>query len=260
MSNIILKNSQMSDLNDYFNEINIATLNKDNLSKILGILTRNQIKYVISNKGRYTAIFMPSSTKILISIDSLKEWIYNNSKDLESNIDSEILNKYLLLFVLTHEIEHSNQHLMSKKIIECNNMLSNAYSEIFNLMEKKHYYYPMPVTLVRRLISKMAYKNNQNSYFVERNANIEATDFVRSYAIMNDREDVYNLFNSLNHDFIKIGYIDSNIGSIEETFKNIHMYDKYLKIKEDVILNNFDLAWYGFNIDEDEREYILKRK
>ncbi len=261
MSNIKLTQEKIGLLNNTIDNLSIDTLNNNDLNKILNLLVPNNINYIITDRTNNTAIFYPSSKNIILNIKNLQNWIYNESKYLnDSNIDSELFNKYLLLFVLVHEIEHSYQYLISKNIVNTeSNMLSHAYSELFDLLKKKHYYYPALVTCTRRIISKYLYQKNQNFYLLERNANVESTDFVRTLALLNDREDIYNVFNSLNHEFLKIGYLESNIGSIEETFKNIFMYDKYLKFKEEINMTSNNASWYGFNIPDYEREYILRK-
>ena len=70
--------------------------------------------------------------------------------------------------------------------------------------------------------------------------------------------DIYNMFLSLKNKFLKLGYVDSNIGSFEETYRKILMYDKYLKISKELNICEKDRVRYGLNISEVTRKKVLE--
>ena len=62
----------------------------------------------------------------------------------------------------------------------------------------------------------------------------------------------------MRNDFLKLGYVNSSKGSLEETYRNILMYDKYKKFYNDLDLSNKDKIRYGLKVDEDVRKLLLK--
>ena len=102
-------------------------------------------------------------------------------------------------------------------------------------------------------------KTKENGLVLERNANIESTDLICRCAFYNEREDIYNLFIDMRNLFRTQGYIKSTKGSIEETFEEIFMHDKYKKIRQEIDLDEIDRLRYGLNISEETRKRILRK-
>lgn len=250
---------------DIVNYLQHNELTKTYLEEIMKYLIpsddgKELIRYSIKEKGAGRAMFVPSEKSINMAINSVNNWLDRQVNDFrDKNIDDNVLRSYMFLFGLTHEISHAYQYLMGEDKIDFDNtVLKNAYKGIFDLMIKKDYILPRPISETRRNISLILYKRRQYFYLVERNANIESTEIVRNTAFDNNRDDVYKLFDDMVNTFLLIGYTDSGIGSIEETYKKILMHGKYNKFYHDMDISVQDRVRYGFAIDDDTRKKVLK--
>lgn len=269
MSNIIKNKDTLLLLKDIINDYNKDNLSKSYIEEILKELIPHKddtslIKYKVRDKGTAIAFFAPKYEIIYVNINRVNEWLANNTNSFLKEIgtcDSDTLRKYLFLFIITHEIEHSYQYLMGKGIINSpNDVLKNAYNGLFDLLVSKDYIIPRPIIQTRSIISKILYKRNENFYLLERNANIESMDTVSKVALFNDREDVSKLFLSMKNIYTHCGYTDSTIGSIEETYAKILMHDKYKKFYKEIDIEEKEKVRYGFNISEDTRKRVLQLK
>lgn len=233
-----------------------------NLMKIVNI--ENLIDYRIREKGNITASFEPQYKFIRMSVNRLNNFMDANQNDFKEYIIENDYNKlrgYFLLFALTHEIEHSRQYLMGEKIITApNEMLSSVYKDIMGLFTNKNYILPRPIKEIRTFISLILYKRKQNFYVLERNANVESLDIVRKSALYNEDEEISILFNSMKYEFLKCGYESTTEGVIEETYRELLMYDKYKRICKEIEISEEDRVRYGFNIDENTRTKLLQLK
>lgn len=268
MSNIIKDKNDLILLKDIISYLNINDISKNYLDEILKFLIPKDngnllVNYNIKEKGNITAAFIPKMEIIMISINEMDKWLNKSIYYLkeEFNVsDTKILRSYLTLFIITHEIEHSCQYLMGKgKIQPPHKFIENCYKELFEMLAPKDFIIPRPIKDTRRIISLVLYKAKQNFHVLERNANVECTDLLCKCALNMKREDMYEVFNSLKNDFMKFGYIKSTMGSFEETYKNILMYDRYKKIYKDINITEEDKVRYGLNITEETRKKVLSK-
>ena len=269
MSNIIKDKDGLLLLKDIITYTQKNDLTVDYLEDTLKyLLPKNSDKlltgYYVREKGNITGMFIPYSNKIILSIDKINDWLDRQVSDFSSEYKISNMNEfrsYMLLFILTHEIEHAYQYLMGKEIVDApNDVLKNAYQGLFDLMAKKHYILPRPITLSRRMISKVLYKTKENQYLLERNANILSMELVSKSALFNDDIEIYKIFDDMMRTYLVCGYTDGNIGSIHETYHNILMEDKYRKFYHDMVMDDKDKVRYGFEITDDIRSKILKLK
>jgi len=199
-----------------------------------------------------------------MSLNKINIWLQNNTDCFFESIkssDYNILRSYLLLFMITHEIEHSYQFLMSEGVIVApNTLLKDAYKGLFDLLNPKYYAIPRPIKEARQRVSLFLYKLKENFYILERNANIESMDLISKCALYNNREDIYQLFIDMKNTYLKCGYINNTIGSIEETYRHILMYDKYRKFYNEIDMSEDEKVRYGFSIDEETRDKVLSKK
>ena len=269
MLNIISGEKELLVLKDFINISFNDGLTKSNIEELLKELLPSKngellINYKVNEMGINIADFVASNRRINISLNKVNEWLDKNTKDFLQNLktcDSKTLRTYLFLFMLTHEIEHSYQYLIGEGLAETpNDVLKSAYKGIYDLFISKDYIIPRPVSEMRRFISIFLYRLKQNYYLLERNASIESMDLVGKCALYNGREDIFKLFNEMRSTYSMCGYINSCMGSIEETYKNILMYDKYKRFYSDVDLSEEDKIRFGFCINEETRRKVLSRK
>lgn len=266
MSNIIKTKEQLQTLKDTLSYLKNHEINKDFLEEILTYLgPKNNgdllINYNIREKGIITAQFVPSTKSINISINKINSWLENNAQSFELNDNDNILKGYLFLYVITHEIEHAYQYLIGESIIEApNNILKEAYKHLMDLLNPPKYILPHPIKQTRGAISTFLYKARQNYYLLERNANIESMDLISNLAKEEGKKEIYELFLKMRDMFLRCGYIKSNMGSIEETYREILMYDKFKKFTHEIDLSEEDKMRLGLGISEEARIRILSKK
>ena len=269
MNNDFLDRKSIALLADFIKRINADNLVMEEVGEVVReLLPRKEdktlINYNIKDKGFDIAKFIPKTRSINLCMHRINEWLDKNVKDiaqLYNENDVAILRKYMFIYMLTHEISHSYQYLISKGLIESpNKVLKDAYNGLFEVLNPKEYIIPRPIKQTRRYISLALYKKNENFYLLERNANVESTDLVSRVALYNDNEDMYSLFKRMENTWLRCGYIDSTIGSIEETYTKILMHDKYKKFCNEVSMSIDEKIKYGFNIDEEERQKLLQKR
>ena len=268
MSHILQYKTSLLELKDILKHFKEKGLTKDYLEVVLKKLIPNldgdlKIGWNISEKGYSAAKFVPKTRTLIFSLKKINEWLDNNTRDFLEKLqtsDPNILRSYFFLFLLTHEVEHSYQYLIGEGIIEVPSpTIKAAYQKLFGLMKPSNTIIPRPIKQTRRAISLLLYKTKENGLVLERNANIESTDLICRCAFYNEREDIYNLFIDMRNLFRTQGYIKSTKGSIEETFEEIFMHDKYKKIRQEIDLDEIDRLRYGLNISEETRKRILRK-
>lgn len=268
MSNIIKNDNDLLLLNDILNYLNNNSINSSFLeSNIKYLLPKMDgellIDLNIKEKGGSYPMFIPNNKSIILCVDKIEKWLDVNIKSFVGDSKIKNLNKlrnYLFIFMISHEIEHSYQYLIGEEIINSkNNVLLNAYKWLFDLLNPKEYIIPRPILEFRQKLSLLLYKLNENYYLLERNANIESIDLICDLARYNGDDDIYNLFNSMRNIFCCCGYQNNNKGSIYNTYKKILMYDKYKKFDEEILLTDEERIRYGFSINDNLREKLLKK-
>ena len=242
--------------------------NKEKVESILErIMPRDEdnkllVRYNVSEKGNTTAIFIPKYEVINVSIKKLNEWLDNNTKDIADMYkveDAELLRSYLFLMVLMHEVEHANQYLIACGKVEAPCLaIKDAYFTLFDLMRRKDYVMPRPITQVRRAISLLAYKAKENEYLLERNAQFDSLGTLSNIAFYNEDIDIRGMLLDMRSIFAIAGYTKNTDGTLVNTFKDIHMGDKLKKIHHDYVdMDMMDRYRNGLPVDQHTRERIL---
>ena len=269
MSNIIKTENDIKSLADIRNNKDTNKISKPDIEEILKmLLTKDNenllINYDIVKNGLKAGTFIIRNKKILFSLNQIEKWLDTNMRDFVRKFDIKDVNalrRCLYIFLITHEIEHSYQYLMGENLIKSpNKMIELGYKGICNMLNPSEHIIPRPIKETREHISRFLYKRNQNFYIIERNANIESTDLLCQCSLHMDREDMYKLFNYVKNTFAKIGYMESTIGSLEETYRKILMYDKYKKFYEEVNMSEEERVRFGLSISEETRNKVLSLK
>lgn len=269
MNNTFLNSKSIVLLADFIKEIKLDNLVIDDVDDVIKELLpkkegRLLINYNIKDKGFDIAKFIPKIRSINLCMNQVNKWLDENvagiAKIYNEN-DISALRNYMFIYVLTHEISHSYQYLISRGEIDSpNKVLKDAYSGLFDILNPKEYIIPRPIKQTRRYISLALYKHNENFYLLERNANIESTNLVSRVALYNDREDMYLIFKRMENTWLRCGYMDTGMGSIEETYRKILMYDKYKKFYSEINIPVEEKIKYGFNISEEAIQKVLQKR
>lgn len=265
MSNIVKNDMDLQILNDYLKRMKPNKIDKDLLIDILKFIipkeNNEMIKYkMIDSRYGIGAQFVPEYRSIIINLRKISTWLESNYKDISNsyNIDNEMLKNYLLLYVLLHEVEHSYQYLIGHNIIDSYDIVKYIYKESMNLLIKKEYIIPRPITLIVRQIKIFKYYKNQQNYVLERNANVNSFSDILSLAIMNEQNDISKIFLDLGKANLLIGYLDDNMGCLYNTYKDFGKLKQYNKYDISNIKYS-DRLIYGLKINEQEHKELIKK-
>lgn len=248
--------------------IKTSEYNKESIEEILNLLIprnsgRMLVDYKISDEGMNTAIYYPNINTIKVSVNKSKKWLDTNNQELLNYYkieDSVLMREYLSLFMLVHELMHSEQFLISRNKLEFKECLRDAYKYLIDyLFFKKDYIIPMPILKIKKIISQVIYSKGQNFYIFERNANIEAAKYLSNLALLNDDKNISDVFIDMKDAFEMAGYTEDSMGAVYHTYKDILLLSKYKKIKGIDELSEEEAFRYGFAISPETREKILKK-
>ena len=188
------------------------------------------VGYNVKEKGRNPAIYYPRYNIIEVDLISLMEWVDGNGNDLASlyNIeDTYKLKLYLVLMAIMHEVEHSYQYLIANgKIKTSCLMLKEGYKTLTELMVPKDYVLPRPIKQVRRVVSVIKYKQRENEFLLERNAQYNSLDDLSKVAFHLGDYDIAKMFVNMRDLFGRAGYMENVDGMVINTLRDICMGDK----------------------------------
>jgi hypothetical protein len=254
---------ELEQLNSELNLLYTKGINEENIEKIIKELFEmydicDKTSYRFQDNSPNTAQFVPHLNQIVISIKQIPKWLYLNVDDPKNtikvgNMDSLLLKCYLVLNMLVHETEHAKQYLIGQEELPSPSILvSKGYRNITELLINPNYILPRPIKLVRRTISLVLYYKKQNSYILERNANLEAFYKLSFLAQKRNDSDILSLFTEITELYLKLGYINSIKGSMYETHKEILMLDKFPKTKDYLLLDTGTKMRFGLPITEED--------
>ena len=267
MSNILTSSVKQKILTSFIKDYPKNDLTKDYLESLIQQLIPqssgiNLINYKIKEDGSPAACFYPKTNTLIIQLKKLKKWLSSNLSILEdtnTTQDIKIKEAFLILFVIAHEIEHSYQYLFAEGLVTSPyQSLTLAYKGIMDTLKPANYLLPRPFKRAKKVISCLLYKKNENFLVLERNANIEALDLLCKCAQALAMNDIYQIFNDILNTFMTIGYQESALGSFAETYQKLLISNKYRQISVEKTMTDYEKAYYGFTISENQRQNILK--
>jgi len=266
MSHIIKTSEELAKVGYLLSKMDIHDLRDYHLEELISFLipkdsnNKNLIDYrIIRNRVGNIAEFCSNYESIHFNLRKLPDWIENNYKSFCPNEDNPRLKKYLFLFCILHEMEHSYQYLIGKNMVEspCT-VVGEVYEKLMDLLVKKEYIVPRPISETIRYIRIFKYKKNENMYVLERNANIEAAD---SLVVLTKKEkqlESTKVFNEILKACTLAGYIDDNRGCMYHTCEDVLYKKFYNSINKDDIKDE-DRIRYGLEISEKERISLIKK-
>ena len=240
-------------------------INEEYIRELYRLTGNENIPLSFSNLGNNSAYFNPKHMFISVNDKRLENWL-KETIDYSLHIfnikDKKVFESYLLLSILLHEIEHSNQKLIADSKKECNYEYKHqAYSDIFDAMSIKQYLIPRPISLVRDIVQFTKYKKNAYNLLLERNASVESYNTCSLIADTCNDEDIKNFMITSRNAFMLIGYLNVKEGALKYTYDTIMMSKKYnkLDIPEDLDLKEKAREGLELNIKErNELVLILK--
>ena len=215
------------------------------------------VGYEIYDENGGFSRFSFSENSLKLSVDELCRWVEFNSEKFINrfNISEVSLFKdYMKLLVLVHEVEHSYQYLMAYGLIDAPcEVISSGYRLIIDTILNKD---KNSLKRFSNAISYYLYNKNDGGYVIERNANVEAFDLLQNLALINNHDELANVFNRMRNLVGILGYTDDNRGSFDETFRKIKKYNEYKKLNHNFQLSDIDRFRYGLPISKEFRGKI----
>lgn len=274
MANIKLNRDELLKAKELIEIMKFEGTNSEYMKEFLNLLIpRIGGVTCVRNKVRTNGVdnlkYVPVANSIIGSYSRLDKWSYLNARDFGElfNVkDLETLRIYLMIFALAHEVEHSYQGLAgSGKQSTGIRVVDDSYRELINLFFKVDTIIPRPIKQAKRAVSLMAYKKNENSYVIERNANAEAFEFISLLGQRIGDEEISRAFDKARRQVLIHGYVHNTQGSICETFKSILMEKEYRDIfryylDDKYAISDYDKVRFGLPVSKEVREDVLRLK
>ena len=228
-----MEKEKLLEIRNIIDDINRHGVNEKNIIKVYEILGNDNIPLVFSN-GYNIAAFNPVNMNISINLEKAKEWLIKNivdSRELYDIKNKELLKAYLLISMIGHEVEHSDQKLIVEGLKEPNyDFKKIVYSDVFSAILIKKHLIPNPISLIYDSIIFGIYKSNAYNMILERNALIAGYNTAALVAMESNDIDELNYLMSSRNTVMLIGYLDGYDGDIKYTYKKLGMMNKYKKI------------------------------
>ena len=241
-------------LKDFLKDNDKEDISWELIERLLALLTNSlDIKYTNDYSVNSSARFVPSNKTIYVNYYRMLNYLERNLvnyKKRMSEKDYELSPIYFLAQCLIHEVEHGKQYLMGlRKIPFIDELLSNSYKYIYNFI----------MTSDINNESYIKYKENENFYLLERNAQVESMNKMVCASKGNDVQTITDIFENLYNLYLQCGYTSGTSGIIYETFQEIGLEDAYLDIYVESKLAEEDRAYYGLPIKKATRKLLLKK-
>ncbi len=236
-------------------------LDEKYIKELYHLLGNDSIPLRFKNSGINTAAFNPKFMHILINTQKLNKWLNDMVCEILNHFninDIELLKPYLIVYALSHEIEHSNQKLIADEKKQPNyDYEIDVYNDIFNVIYMKQYILPRPMSLTRDIIRFINYKTNEYNLILERNASIEGYNIASCIANLSNDKEMLDYLISVRNVFMLQGYVDGKEGCLKYTYKTLGMMRKYNNL---VFPNNMSLhekARKGLELNDVERKKVI---
>lgn len=261
MSHIIKSNEDIKNFSYLLEEFRKNENKDDIIYEIINtMLPENnnyQAKVILRRDDRSPAYFSPEKKIISIHPELLEKHInkYFVNKNIHKinkyfpEINSTELYNYFAILVLAHEIEHLYQYLIGYNHIEFPyKIVKDAYKNIYDMLCNRN-----------TLLQEYRYKMNSNpTLLIEKNANIEAINLICKIAKYEDNNDIYELFNQIMINNLKISYIKFYNGAIEETYSKFLAKKIYKTFDKTEDVPTEERIRYGLPISKKEKKKLLK--
>ena len=252
---------ELLEIRNIIEDIKKYGINSKYMEEIYKYLGNSCIPLNFNNRIIDTAHYTPKFNVISVNLDKSKDWtkqIASDSLDSFDISDLKLLESYLYVTLLSHEIEHSNQKLIADNKKEPNyEYKKQAYHDIYGVMLKKDYIIPRPISLITDIVRFIIYNKNAYDFILERNAIIESYDVSSKIAAQAEEKDILNYMLSYRNAFMLSGYNESTEGTLKYTYDKLGMMNKYRKlvIQDDIPL--FERAREGLELTEEERDKMF---
>lgn len=234
-------------------------ITRDIMEELIRIMSNDKrILFEFTTKKNVVAHYDTLKEKLFLKESSIISWIekyikQSNTQQYYPNCDYNDLLIYFLIFLLNHEINHVDQHLIGKDEIKLkHNTIKVCYKDLFDICNNKKISISLE-SIKSRIQLLLFYLNQQNS-ILERNANIEAFTLMYKLADCENNSNIKEFAYDTKQTLQRQGYLGKYNGIIEETYNKILIfkeptYDDELSLEEKIR--------YGYPIDEYTKKKVL---
>ena len=256
----IMKKEELLEIRSIIEDLN-NSIKESYIEELYKKLGNDSIPLVFTNINFITGSFSPKFNVISVNPSEVDKWadkLIDDSKEYFEIEDRKLLKSYLIVCMLAHEIEHSNQKLIADGKKEPKyDYQTKAYKDIYDCLRIKQYLLPRPISLARDFIKYKKYKKNAYDFILERNASIEGFNIASAVAQKsNDYSVLDYLITSRNANMFQ-GYVDNGDGTLKYTYDKLGMLKEYNKliIPSDIPL--YEKAREGLELTEEERKKVV---
>lgn len=207
MSHIIKSKDDLLLVKDVFDLLKKDTISVGLLEEVVKVLLPRDddgkllVGYELHDVNGGFSRYSLSDNCLKLSVDEMYKWVDANSQKFIRQFDVSdvsLFREYVKLLILVHEIEHSYQYLMAfGKVMAPCDIISSGYRLIIDTLLGYNYDKMGKIEKLRNIIGFIRYNRNNGSYVIERNANVEAFDLLQQLAILNDHEEMIQVFNKM---------------------------------------------------------------
>jgi hypothetical protein len=256
----VMEKEKMREIRNIIEDINSKGISEEAFLALNPLLNVGDIPLHFSNVNPKAASFSPNYRTILVNTKKMISWVDEMVKQSLNYFyvsDVNLLKSYLVVYVLSHEVDHSVQYLIGKGDMEGRFPFNHeVYKDLFNIIVPKKYIIPRPISFVRDTYRFFTYQKNAYDYILERNASIEGYDLAANIAREVGDVEIADYMISSRNTFMLIGYAQDGTGALKATYSGLKMMRKYnkLNIPEMSLL---DKCREGVEITEEERKLVL---
>ena len=256
----VMEKEKMLKIREVIEEINRKGINEEAFQALDPLLNTGNIPLCFTTVNPKAASFNPNYRTILVNIKKMIYWVdemVKQSLDYFYISDVNLLKSYLVVYVLSHEVDHSLQYLIGKGDMEGRFPFNHeVYKDLFDILIPRKYIIPRPISLARDTYRFFKYQKNAYDYILERNASVEGYDLVANIAREVGEAEIVDYMISCRNTFMLIGYAQDGTGTLKTTYSGLKMMSKYnkLNIPEMSLL---DKCREGIEVTEDERQLVL---
>lgn len=256
-----MKKEELLELRNIIEDVSKNGINENYIKSLYSILGNEGINLTFSNSSLNTAKFVPKFKYITINLDKTIKWVdemLKDSKDYFDIKDEELLKSYLLISLLTHEVEHSTQKLISEGRIEPKYEYQvQAYKDIYGVMTKKEYLLPRPISLLKDIIRFGIYQKHAYSFILERNASVEGFNTASQIADLSSDQEALDYLITQRNSYMMLGYLESEEGTLKYTYDTLGMQKQYEKLVLPTDISISEKTREGLSLTKGERDKAI---
>lgn len=256
-----MEKEKLLEIRNIISDITSNGISEKYISELYKILGFDSIRLNYTNMGNNTAAFHPKYNVITVNTDKSINWVTKTIEESRSYItvsDEELLKSYLLVSLLSHEIEHSKQKLIADKKLEPKyDYQASVYKDMYDIMHMKEYLLPRPISLLKDIVRFGLYTKNAYNFILERNASIEGYNVSSKVALLSHDQEMLDFLITSRNAYMMQGYVNNGDGTLKYTYDTLGMKNKFNKLDLPTDISLIDKSREGLPLSEEERSKVI---